>query len=207
MNYRLQDFIKYIIPGLYIVFFVFMWNILSSRSHINTEILKNFTNIIILLIPFVGLVIGYFIECLMACIEHTFYYLGGRRPSKTILNKRCQLYIIAEDDRNRIFHQHQISGYSIDNKSAGKILQIAKQKIDREVVENFRINSILSRNIFGSQAILSIAYSFVDQQSYVNRLWWSSLIFTIMFLIYWIHHNHVYVKYVFAEYAKSLNVN
>lgn len=25
------------------------------------------------------------------------------------------------------------------------------------------------------------------------------------FLIYWIHHNHVYVKYVFAEYARNLH--
>lgn len=34
MNYRLQDFIKYIIPGLYVIFFVFIWSILSSKSHI-----------------------------------------------------------------------------------------------------------------------------------------------------------------------------
>lgn len=47
MNYRLQDFIKYIIPGLYVIFFVFIWSVLSSNCHIETAKLKDFTSIII----------------------------------------------------------------------------------------------------------------------------------------------------------------
>lgn len=204
MNYRLQDFIKYIIPGLYVIFFVFIWSILSSKSHIDTAKLKDFTSIIILLIPFVGFVIGYFIESMMTCVEHLFYTFKGRRPSKTILERKCKLYIISEDDRNKIFHQHNIVENSINNNFAGQILQIAKQKINRENVENFRINSILARNIFGSQIVLTIAYSLVTNQFYTYKIWWFSLIFTIIFFIYWIHHNHVYVKYILAEYAKIL---
>lgn len=107
----------------------------------------------------------------------------------------------------KFFDNIKISDSSIDNKSSGKILQIAKQKINRENVENFRINSILSRNIFGSQAVLTIAYIFIDQQFYINILWYVSLIFSAIFLIYWIHHNHVYVKYVLTEYAKNINTN
>lgn len=87
---------------------------------------------------------------------------------------------------------------------AGQILQTAKQKIDRESVENFRINSILARNIFGSQIVLTIAYSFVAYRFYANEIWWFFLVISIIFLIYWIHHNHMYVKYVFAEYARNL---
>lgn len=45
MNYRLQDFIKYIIPGLYIIFFVFIWSVLSSNCHIEIVKLKDFTSI------------------------------------------------------------------------------------------------------------------------------------------------------------------
>lgn len=205
MNYRLQDFIKYIIPGLYVIFFVLIWSVLSSNCHIETEKLKDFTSIIILLIPFVGFVIGYFIESLMTCAEHLFYTLGGRRPSKTILERKCKLYIISETDRNTIFHQHNISKDSINNNFAGQILQTAKQKIDRENVENFRINSILARNIFGSQIVLTIAYSFVTVRFYTNKIWWCLLGISIIFLIYWIHHNHVYVKYVFAEYVKNIH--
>lgn len=84
MNYRLQDFIKYIIPGLYVIFFVFVWCVLSSKHHLDTTKLKDFTNVIILLIPFVGFVIGYFIESMMTCAEHLFYILGGRRLLKTV---------------------------------------------------------------------------------------------------------------------------
>lgn len=204
MNYRLQDFIKYIIPGLYVIFFVFIWSVLSSKYQIDTAKLKDFTNVIILLIPFVGFVIGYFIESVMTCAEHLVYILGGRRPSKTILDRKCKFYIIPETDRNKIFHQHKVSGSSIKNNFAGQILQTAKQKIDRESVENFRMNSILARNIFGSQIILTIAYSFVTDQFYTNKIWWISFVISIIFLIYWVHHNHVYVKYIYAEYAKLL---
>ena len=204
MNYRLQDFINYIIPGLYVIFFVFIWSVLSSNCHIETVKLKDFTSAIILLIPFVGFVIGYLIESLMTCAEHLFYILGGRRPSKTILDRKCKNYIISEIDRNKIFSQHNISGDSINNSLAGQILQTAKQKIDRESVENFRINSILARNIFGSQIVLTIAYSFVAYRFYANEIWWFFLVISIIFLIYWIHHNHMYVKYVFAEYARNL---
>lgn len=28
-------------------------------------------------------------------------------------------------------------------------------------------------------------------------------VISIIFLIYWVHHNHVYVKYIFAEYARN----
>lgn len=79
MNYRLQDFIKYIIPGLYVIFFVFIWSVLSSKYQIDTAKLKDSTNVIILLIPFVGFVIGYFIESVMTCAEHLFYILGGEK--------------------------------------------------------------------------------------------------------------------------------
>lgn len=206
MNYRLQDFIKYIIPGLYFIFFVFIWSVLSSNCHIETVKLKDFSSVIILLIPFVGFVIGYLIESLMTCAEHLFYILGGRRPAKTILDRKCKNYIISEIDRNKIFSQHNISGDSINNSLAGQILQTAKQKIDRENVENFRINSILARNIFGSQILLTIAYSFVIDGFYTDKIWWFFLVISIIFLIYWIHHNHVYVKYVFAEYARILHL-
>lgn len=94
MNYRIQDFIKYIIPGLYVIFFVVIWSVLSSNCHIETAKLKDFTGVIILLIPFVGFVIGYLIESLMTCAEHLFYILGAGDPLKIfwIENVKIILY-------------------------------------------------------------------------------------------------------------------
>ena len=40
---------------------------------------------------------------------------------------------------------------------------------------------------------------------YTEVYWYLSLVVMLAFLWYWIHHNHVYVKYVLAEYAKSLS--
>lgn len=76
MNYRLQDFIKYIIPGLYVIFFVFIWSVLSSNCHIETAKLKDFTSIIFLLIPFVGFVIGY-LKCGDVCRTSILYFREG----------------------------------------------------------------------------------------------------------------------------------
>lgn len=202
MKYRLQDFMKYIIPGLYIVFCIFIWEVLSPQCHIQIMNMKDFTGIIIILIPFVGFVIGYFVECLMTFIEHLFYLFGGKRPSYTILKGDIQLYVIAGNDK--ILHYHGLKKNSLNNKNAGKILQIAKQKINREKVETFRINSILARNIFGAQVILSIAYASVTDNFCCNKFWRFSIILCLIFLLYWIHHNHVYVKYVLAEYAEIL---
>lgn len=203
MNYRLQDFIKYIIPGLYVIFFVFIWSLLSPEGYVDVVKLKDFTGIITLLIPFVGFVVGYFIECLMSCFEHLFY-LKGRRPSKIVLGRKCQFYVLSEKDIAKIMRHHGITDSDISNKIAGQILQIAKQSVSREDVESFRMNSILARNIFGGQLVLSIAYTCITPLFYTDNVWYISSIFVIIFCLYWYHHNCVYVKYILAEYAKTI---
>lgn len=154
MNYRIQDFIKYIIPGLYVIFFVVIWSVLSSNCHIETAKLKDFTGVIILLIPFVGFVIGYLIESLMTCAEHLFYILGGRRPSKNILDRKCKNYIISEIDRNKIFNQHNISGNSINNSLAMQHLSTRTKQRRWHITNQYTYTTLLTykalkdKNIF-----------------------------------------------------------
>ena len=81
MNYRLQDIMKMIIPGLYLMALVLGYNILYSDFDIYTSKLKDLSAIVVLLIPFVGFVVGYFVECITAGLEHGWYALGWRRPS------------------------------------------------------------------------------------------------------------------------------
>lgn len=203
MNYRLQDLIKLIIPGLYVVAFVVGWQLLFSNNTINISMIKDFTSIIVLLIPFVGFIVGYFVECVMSAFEHIFYLLGGRRPSKTILNNGLwNLYVL--NSTNKIRAKHGISGF-ITNAKANKILQIAKQSIDREKVEVFRLNSMLARNIFGSQLFLTILYGFASDYFYKDGYFYILLAVSLFFFLYWFHHTHIYVKYVLAEYEKTLN--
>ena len=204
MNYRLQDLMKLIIPGLYVVAFVVGWILLFSSLTIDMAKIKDITNIIVLLIPFVGFIVGYFVECVMSALEHVFYLLGGRRPSKTILcNSFRGLYALKLE--NKIFSKHDCTIESIKNEKANEILQIAKQSIDREKVEVFRLNSMLARNIFGSQFFLTILYCFASDCFCKDGYFYISLAVSLLFFFYWFHHTHVYVKYVLAEYEKTLN--
>lgn len=203
MNYRLQDLIKLIIPGLYVMAFVVGWKLLLSNNTIDMSKIKDVTSIIVLLIPFVGFIVGYLVECVMSASEHIFYLLGGRRPSKTILsNGLWSLYVF--NSANTILTKHGISG-SISNTKANEILQIAKQSIEREKVEVFRLNSMLARNIFGSQLFLTILYGFASDYFYKDGYFYISLAVSLLFFLYWFHHTHIYVKYVLAEYEKTLN--
>ena len=203
MNYRLQDLIKLIIPGLYVVAFVVGWQLLFSNNTTNISKIKDYTSIIVLLIPFVGFIVGYFVECVMSALEHLFYLLGGRRPSKTILCKGLwSLYVL--NSANTILTKHGISG-SISNTKANEILQIAKQSIEREKVEVFRLNSMLARNIFGGQFFLTLLYGYVSDSFYKDGFFYVSLAVSLVFFFYWFHHTHTYIKYVLAEYGKTLN--
>ena len=178
------------------------YNILYSDFDIYTSKLKDLSAIVVLLIPFVGFVVGYFVECITAGLEHGWYALGGRRPSKNILEGSL-VYPVA--DIEKIKTKHQISNVNITNDKANEVLQAAKQSItNKEVVEPYRNNATLARNIFGAQLIFTIIYATLLDAFYTEVYWYLSLFALLVFLGYWIHHNHVYVKYVLAEYGKSL---
>ena len=203
MNYKLQDIMKMIIPGLYLMALVLGYEVLCSDFGIDTSKLKDMSSIVVLLIPFVGFVVGYFVECLTAGLEHGWYALVGRRPSKNIL-EGSSVYPVA--DIEKIKTKHQISNVNITNDKANEALQAAKQSIpNKEVVEPYRNNAALARNIFGAQLIFTVLLAVLLDAFYTEVYWYLSLIVLFAFLGYWIHHNHVYVKYVLAEYAKSIN--
>ena len=203
MNYRLQDIMKMIIPGLYLMALVLGYEFLCSDFDIDTAKVKDLSAIVVLLIPFVGFVVGYFVECITAGLEHGWYVLGGRRPSKNIL-EGSSIYPVA--DIEKIKTKHQISNGSITNDKANEALQAAKQSIpNKEVVEPYRNNAALARNIFGAQFIFTVLLAVLLDTFYTEVYWYLSLVVLLAFLGYWVHHNHVYVKYVLAEYAKSLS--
>lgn len=202
MNYRLQDIMKMIIPGLYLMALVLGYEVLCSDFDIDTSKLKDLSAIVVLLIPFVGFVAGYFVECITAGLEHGWYALGGRRPSKNILKKSSR-YSVADIDK--IKTKHQLTSGNISNDKANEVLQAAKQRIpNKDVVEPYRNNAALARNIFGAQLVFTVLLAISLDAFYTEVYWYLSLAVLLAFLGYWIHHNHVYVKYVLAEYGKSL---
>lgn len=203
MAYRFQEIFRMIIPGLYLLSIITCSYLFSEHTKLShgdwvelQNIIKNFSTLIVLLIPFVGFVVGYFIECMMSILEHLFYFLGGRRPSKTVLSG-SSIYVV--HNLNSIVDKLGVKD-SLTNKKCKEALQKAKQQIDRTNCLDFLYLSVLARNIFGSQLIITIFLLF--QFGWNSKAVFFALPFNIIFLIYWFHKNHVYVKYVFAEYGK-----
>ena len=201
MNYRLQDFIRLIIPGLYVCTIFLFCELVIKKDVFNINLIKDLSSIFILLIPFVGFVIGYFIECFMALAEHRAYKWNLPRPSRRLI-KGATSYPIA--NLNKITTKFHVTPDQVTNKLANEICQEAKQSIDRGKVEDFRNNSILARNLLGAQLIVTI-YVFCYLNEFCNTTI-TIILIIILFVFgrYWWHHNCVYIKYVLAEYAKIL---
>ena len=163
------------------------------------DVLKGASNVVVLLLPFVGFVVGYMIECLMSFGERLLYTIGVRRPSKVVL-MGSKLYALSNlDDIKKNLRLKKIT-----NAETSKALKQAKQAIDLQKVEIFHDTSVMGRNIMGSQVVLAVFAS-------INRglLSWESFAMLVMLLvlgIYWYHRNCIYVQYVFSEYGRMITV-
>lgn len=202
MTYRIQDILRLIIPGLYLLGGVFSVILYANWADVDKyaignvcNFVKDFSPVIILLFPFVGFVAGYFVECIMAIIERIIYFIGIPRPSWIVLNQYTGMYYF-----EKVYLLRGKS--SVKSTVARNVLQKAKQSINKELVENFYYNSIMARNIAGSQLIIS---TYLSVSIKANDWIWLCIAWgvSLLFLLFWYHHNCVYVKYIFAEYAEK----
>lgn len=206
MSYRTQEILRMIIPGLYLIamlLIIFLigggWNEIAPNDQTTViDVLKGASNVVVVLLPFIGFVAGYVIECIMALCERLLYSIGVRRPSKVVLGG-SKMYVLSNLENTK--KTLGIEG-KLNNGKAGEALQKAKQRIERSSVEMFHDASIMARNIMGSQFVLSVFTLF-----YCGFLSWEFCGIFVMLLIlsvYWYHRNCIYVKYVLSEYGKTL---
>lgn len=206
MSYRTQEILRMIIPGLYLIAMLLIlflyrggWDkIMIQEQNTIIEVLKGASNVVVLLLPFLGFVVGYVIECLMSIFERLLYCIRVPRPSKVVL-KGCDMYVL--DNINDIRKKLGLKG-AITNDKAGKALQRAKLAIQRQSVETFHDSSILARNIMGSQLMLTL-YTTYDEGWFPCEFWAMSVLFLLL-SAYWYHKNCIYAKYVLNEYGKTL---
>lgn len=195
---RIQEMLKYITPGLYFMALMLLVHFEEISGNKNLkETITDFSSIIIVLLPFVGFVLGFFIECLMAWLERILYWIGVPRPSRVVLNGKCCLYVIDNAKRQTI-----TGGKAMNNKSANRCQQIAKQAVaDKEVITRCYYQSILARHILGAQLLASIYYlAFAGGWSWYHFIW--ATVFLLVLAFFWYHQTCVYMKYLFAEYGK-----
>lgn len=206
MAYRIQEILRMIIPGLYLLSMILIlfligggWNTMATKDQDTIiDVLKGASNVVVLLLPFLGFVVGYMIECTMSFGERLLYIVGLRRPSKVVLDG-CKMYSL---NNIRDIKKALAVKAPITNHMADQTLQKTKQMIQRQTVEMFHDTSIMSRNLMGSQLILVAFTAF-----YLNVLsaeFFAMLGMFVLLSIYWYHKNCIYVKYVFSEYGKIL---
>lgn len=197
---RIQETLSYVTPGLYLLALILLMNFdfIKIDKPMQDAIAK-FSAIIIVLLPFVGFVFGYFIDCIMSGVERVLYCLCLPRPSRIVLNGKCDMYFIDSDLRKRI-----TQGKKVDNKQANRYQQSAKQHVgDKDVVSRGYNQSIMARHIWGAQILGSIYYlAFAGGWSWCHLGY--SLLIVLLVGLFWYHQTCVYMKYLFAEYGKTL---
>lgn len=111
---RIQEMFRYVTPGLYLLALILLMNFDTIKGdELLQDAISKFSAIIIVLLPFVGFVAGYFIECIMTWVERFLYMIRISRPSRVVLNGKCSLYVISDDARKAI-----TNGEKVDNKEA-----------------------------------------------------------------------------------------
>ena len=197
---RIQEMFRYVTPGLYMLALILWVNFDTIKGdELLQDAISKFSAIIIVLLPFVGFVAGYFIECIMTWVERFLYLIGIPRPSRVVLNGKCSLYVISGDARKAI-----TNGEKVDNKKTNRYQQLAKQKVgEKEVVSRGYHQSIMARHILGAQLLGCIYYL-----AFAGGWSWCHLVYTVLIVLvvgfFWYHQTCVYMKYLFAEYGKTL---
>lgn len=197
---RIQEMFRYVTPGLYLLALILLMNFDTIKGDESLQdAISKFSAIIIVLLPFVGFVAGYFIECIMTWVERFLYLIGIPRPSRVVLNGKCSLYVISGDARKAI-----TDGEKVDNKEANRYQQLAKQAVgEKDVVSRGYHQSIMARHILGAQLLGCIYYL-----AFAGGWSWCHLVYTVLIVLvvgfFWYHQTCVYMKYLFAEYGKSL---
>lgn len=209
MTYKFSDILRMIIPGLYFI-------TLCLGTSVDLEIMRideatpffklltsTFANVIVILLPFLGYIVGYIINICTSYIERVVYRIKKlKRPSQIVLgfNEDYRL-----KDVSKILAHYGIN--EVNEQTAHKAFLLAKE----EISQSDRINthfeqSTFARNIAGVQLLFTlIAFAsmfFGGLYSLISFV--ISAVLCVICLYNWRRQSCVYAKYVFSELEKNL---
>lgn len=209
MTYKISDILRMIIPGLYFI-------TLCLGVSVDLEIIRideatpffklltsTFANVIVILLPFLGYIVGYIINICSSYIERVVYRRKiMKRPSQIVLefNEDYRLNDVA-----KLLEHYQIS--EVNNQTAHKAFLLAKE----EISQSDRINthfeqSVFARNIAGTQflfTVIALVAMFLGGFfSFIGFI--ISLLLLLLCLYNWRRQSCVYAKYVFSELEKEI---
>lgn len=209
MTYKISDILRMIIPGLYFI-------TLSLGISVDIEIIRideatpffklltsTFANVIVILLPFLGYIVGYIINICSSYIERVVYRRKiMKRPSQIVLgfNEDYRL-----KDVSKILAHYGIN--EVNEQTAHKAFLFAKE----EISQSDRINthfeqSVFARNIAGVQllfTLIALASMFFGGL-YSLICFVISTVLCVICLYNWRRQSCVYAKYVFSELEKNM---
>lgn len=208
MTYKFSDILRMIIPGLYFITLCLgiSVDLKIIRIDVATPFFKlltsTFANVIVILLPFLGYIVGYIINICSSYMERLVYRSNIlKRPSQIVLrfNEDYRL-----KDVSKILAHYGIN--EVNEQTAHKAFLLAKE----EISQSDRINthfeqSTFARNIVGAQLLFTlvaiIAIFFGGLYSFISFIY--SLLLFLLFFYNWRRQSCVYVKYVFSELEKK----
>lgn len=209
MTYKFSDILRMIIPGLYFITLCLGISVDLEIIRIDeaTPLFKLFTstfaNVIVILLPFLGYIVGYIINICSSYMERVVYRRKiMKRPSQIVLgfNEDYRL-----KDVSKILAHYGIN--EVNEQTAHKAFLLAKE----EITQSDRINthfeqSTFARNIAGVQLLFTlIAFAsmlFGGLYSLISFV--ISAVLCVICLYNWRRQSCVYAKYVFSELEKNL---
>lgn len=209
MTYKFSDILRMINPGLYFITLCLGISVDLEIIRIDeaTPLFKLFTstfaNVIVILLPFLGYIVGYIINICSSYMERVVYRRKiMKRPSQIVLgfNEDYRL-----KDVSKILAHYGIN--EVNEQTAHKAFLLAKE----EITQSDRINthfeqSTFARNIAGVQLLFTlIAFAsmlFGGLYSLISFV--ISAVLCVICLYNWRRQSCVYAKYVFSELEKNL---
>lgn len=209
MTYKFSDILRMIIPGLYFI-------TLSLGISVDLEIIRideetpffklltsTFANVIVILLPFLGYIVGYIINICSSYMERLVYRIKKmKRPSQIVLgfNEDYRL-----KDVSKILAHYGIN--EVNEQTAHKAFLLAKE----EISQSDRINthfeqSTFARNIAGVQLLYTliafVSMFFGGLYSLISFV--ISAVLCVICLYNWRRQSCVYAKYVFSKLEKNM---
>lgn len=209
MNFRFKEIIRYIIPGLYIIFqivgYVCATNYLGVITFLKEQKDTGFVTIVLFAVPLISYLIGYFIEIGASAAEYNLYKCKlFKRPSYTILKNKDRRYKInnLEGLYIKVGTEHdQIK----NNTDAKDVFDIANQNINnRSCCEEFFYQMMVARNMLTAQVIMSIVLfilMFINITSFCIFL--ISIIIVMVLYYRWWQISMSYTKHVLLQFLNE----
>lgn len=209
MTYKFSDILRMIIPGLYFITLCLGTSVDLEIIRIDEEtpffklLTSTFANVIVILLPFLGYIVGYIINICSSYMERLVYRIKKmKRPSQIVLgfNEDYRL-----KDVSKILAHYGIN--EVNEQAAHKAFLLAKE----EISQSDRINthfeqSTFARNIAGVQLLYTliafVSMFFGGLYSLISFV--ISAVLCVICLYNWRRQSCVYAKYVFSELEKNM---